>query len=399
MNKRLLLVSTLDSDQPFGAFTRPYYLGQYLTKYFDVFQLGLNCSAVDYAPSKSIGSRSLGSYIKAIQDSIDKFQPDIVYAQETLPGLAALISLTTKKRHNCSLALDFHTFSAYEYWSRLFSVDKPLNEFIQLIKTYIAQGTLIFSGNPIIAAGDATPKLIKQWYGFNHSNIHCIGNGITQDFLEADVTNTSDPFEKLRPAKVVVLVAPKTFQFPSNDMSVSMAIDVAKRLESHGSKVQFVVIGRDGKDIQQPLPSNIHFLGFLPSRKDFVTHLHHADIGFLPFPKQAVAGGARNKTLDYFASNKLVISTPEGLRGVEEFQNLKHLLVTGYAIDEVAEKVLDAALNLDKYQHLANAAHTLIRDKYSWSAKAKNVAQVLMSLQNSRFIDQTQISKLKKSEV
>lgn len=386
MNKRLLIVSTLDSDQPFGAFTRPYYLGQYLTKYFDVFQLGLNCSTVDYAPSKSIGSRSLGSYIKAIQNSIDEFQPDIVYAQETLPGLAALISLKTKKRSNCSLALDFHTFSAYEYWSRLFSVDNSLNEFVQLIKTYIAQGVLIFSGNPIIAAGESTPKLIKQWYKFNHSNIHCIGNGVTQDFLDADVSTACDPFEKLRPAKVVVLVAPKTFQFPSNDMSVSMAIDVAKKLESYSDKVQFAVIGRDAENTQQPLPSNIHFLGFLPSRNDFVTHLHYADIGFLPFPKQAVAGGARNKTLDYFASNKLVISTPEGLRGVEEFQDSKHLLVTGYGIEEVAEKVLDAALNLDKYQYLASRANALIREKYSWSAKAQSVAQVLMSLQDSQFV-------------
>jgi glycosyltransferase involved in cell wall biosynthesis len=380
MNKRLLLVSTLDSNQPFGAFTRPFYLGQYLTEYFDVRQLGLNCATVDYAPSVSVGSRSLTSYIKAIQKSIDEFQPDVVYAQETLPGLAALISLTIKKRKNCSLALDFHTFSAYEYWSRLFSVANPLNEFIQLIKTYLAQGVLIFSGSPIIAAGESTPKLVKQWYGYNPNNIHCIGNGVTEDFLNLEASIIPDPFAKLRPAKIVVLVAPKTFQFPSNDMSVSMAIDVAKHLENHGDKVQFVIIGRDGKDIQQPLPTNIHFLGFLPSRQDFINHLHHADIGFLPFPKQAVAGGARNKTLDYFASKKLVISTPEGMRGLDEFQHLKHLLVSGYAIEDVANLVLDAALNLDKYQPLADAAHALIREKYSWSAKANHVASVLMSV-------------------
>ena len=385
MSKRLLLVSTLDSSQPFGAFTRPFYLGQYLTKYFDVCQLGLNCSTVDYAPSVSVGSRSLSSYIKAIQKSIDEFQPDVVYAQETLPGLAALISLAIKKRENCSLALDFHTFSAYEYWSRLFSVANPLNEFVQLIKTYLAQGLLIFSGKPIIAAGESTPQLVKQWYGCNSSNIYCVGNGVTEDFLNVEAA-TSDPFEKLRPAKIVVLVAPKTFQFPSNDMSVSMAIDVAKCLENYYDKVQFVVIGRDAKDIQQSLPSNIHFLGFLPARKDFINHLHHADIGFLPFPKQAVAGGARNKTLDYFASKKLVISTPEGMRGLEEFQHLKHLLVSGYAIEEVANLVLDAALNLDKYQPLADAAHTLIREKYSWSAKAQNVAEVLMSVKKNQLI-------------
>lgn len=42
--------------------------------------------------------------------------------------------------------------------------------------------------------------------------------------------------------------------------------------------------------------------------------------------------------------------------------------------------MLDAALNLDKYQPLADAAHALIHEKYSWSAKAQHVAEVLMSV-------------------
>lgn len=135
MGKRLLIVSTLDSSQPFGAFTRPFYLGQYLTKYFDVFQIGLDCSFVKYAPSISIGSRNLKSYIQAIGKCIDEFCPDIIYAQETLPGLAALISLKLRKGYKPYLVLDFHTFSAYEYWMRLFSVANPFKEFVQCIKT------------------------------------------------------------------------------------------------------------------------------------------------------------------------------------------------------------------------------------------------------------------------
>ena len=373
-----MIVSTLDSNQPFGAFTRPFYLGQYLVKYFDVFQLGLNCSAVNYAPSVSLGTRSLSSYIQAVQKCIEEFRPDIVYAQETLPGLAALISLTLKRQKNCSLVLDFHTFSAFEYWSRLSSVANPFKEFMQFIKTYIAQGVLIFSGNPIIAAGESTPRLISQWYGNTPRKIYCIGNGVTEDLLmNGHLPPEPDPYQALRPAKIVVVVAPKTFQFPSNDMSVSMTIEIAKYLEPHHQNVHFVVIGRDTNEIEQALPSNITFVGFLPNRKDFVTHLRYADIGLLPFSKQAVAGGARNKALDYFACKKLVVSTPEGLRGLEEFHNLQHLLVTGYSAPEVANVVLDAALNLEKYQPLTEAAYTMIRDRYSWSAKAQNVAKIL----------------------
>ncbi len=383
MGKRLLIVSTLDSSQPFGAFTRPFYLGQYLTKDFDVLQLGLDCSSVKYAPSISIGSRSLKSYIKTIEKCIDEFCPDIVYAQETLPGLAALISLRLKKRRNSSLVLDFHTFSAYEYWMRLFSVANPFKEFVQCIKTYIAQGILIFSGSPIIAAGDSIPKLISQWYGKAPEQIYSIGNGVTEDLLSTESFLSKDPYQAFRPAKIVLLIAPKTFQFPSNDMSVSMTIQVAKHIENHQEKIHFVVIGRDSSDISEPIPSNISFLGFLPKREDFVKHVKYADIALLPFSKQAVAGGARNKALDYFASRKLVVSTPEGLRGLEEFRHLEHLLVTGYSTEDVANTVLDAASNLEKYQSLVDTAYTLITEKYSWNARAQNVAQILMEVSAS----------------
>lgn len=118
-------------------------------------------------------------------------------------------------------------------------------------------------------------------------------------------------------------------------------------------------------------------LVFYLERKDFVNYIKYADIGLLPFPKQAVAGGARNKALDFFASKKLVVSTPEGLRGLEEFCNQKHLIVTGFSTGEVADAILDATSNMEKYQPLTEAAYTLIKEKYSWSARARAVAEIL----------------------
>ncbi|MGB3760427.1 MAG: glycosyltransferase family 4 protein [Rivularia sp. (in: cyanobacteria)] len=382
MGKRLLIVSQLDSSEPFGAFTRPFYLGQYLTEHFDVCQLGIDCSSVDYTHSISVGSRSFKSYIKSVQNCIDEFQPDIIYAQETRPSLAALTALKLKKTQ-CPLVLDFHTFSAYEYWSRLSSVNNWSKELTQCIKTYIAQGILVFSGHPIIAAGESTPKLISQWYGKNHQQICCIGNGVTEDLLGNHSLDDNDPYQELRPSKVVVVVAPKTYGFPTNDMSVSMTIDIAKQLEKNQQKINFIVIGRNRDDIEEELPSNIHFTGFLPSRNDFITHIKYADITLLPFSKQAVAGGARNKALDYFASKKLVISTPEGLRGLEEFRHLEHLLVTNYSTKDIAQTILDAASNEAKYQPLAEAAYCLIKDKYSWNARAQSIANFLLTATNS----------------
>ncbi len=382
MGKRLLIVSNLDSSEPFGAFTRPFYLGQYLVEHFDVCQLGLDCSAVDYAPAISVGSRSLNSYIKSVQKCIDEFRPDIIYAQETRPSIAALAALKLKK-YQFPLVLDFHTFSPYEYWTRLSSVNNWFQELRQCVKTYFAQGILVFSGHPIIAAGESTPKLISQWYGKNPQNITCIGNGVTEDLLQNHSLDDNDPYQELRPSKVVVVVAPKTYGFPTNDMSVSMTVDIAKKLENSPIKINFIVIGRDRDDIQEELPSNIHFTGFLPSRNDFITHIKYADICLLPFSKQAVAGGARNKALDYFASQKLVISTPEGMRGLEEFRHLQHLLITSYSTEDIAETILDAASNEAKYQPAAQAAYNLIKEKYSWGARAQSITKILLTASNS----------------
>jgi glycosyltransferase involved in cell wall biosynthesis len=379
---KLLIVSTLDSNEPFGAFTRPFYLGMYLSQYFEVCQLGLNCSAVDYAQSISINNRSLRAYIQAIQKCISEFNPDIVYAQETLPALAAWLVFTFKKPEKCRLVFDFHSLSAFEYWNRLTSAPNPFNQFTQLIKTYLAQGILINANKPIIAASSSIIDLIPKWYKISPRQIYCVSNGVADDLLNSP-SEQVDPYQQFRPAKIVAVIAPKTFSFPTNDMSVSMTIQIAQYLESRHQNIHLVIIGRDESGFEEPLPSNLTFTGFLPKRSDFLAHLVYADLGLLPFSKQAVAGGARNKALDYLACQKLVVSTPEGLRGLEDFSDRQHLLVSGYSVEEVANTIIDACTNLENYQPLAERAYQLIQEKYSWSAMATQVADIL-NQQNSQ---------------
>lgn len=388
MRRRLLIVSTLDSKEPFGAFTRPFYLGLYLAEHFEVCQLGLDCSAVDYARSISVGDRSLSTYIKTIRESMVDFQPDVVYAQETLPAIAALIACSFPKKPASSkpavpqntipkpaLVFDFHTLSAFEYWSRLSTSPQPLQELKQLVKTYLAQGLLVLSGKPIIAAGKPVVQGIKKWFGVSSDRIYCLGNGIPEDIL--NFSGEPDPYQALRPAKIAVVVAPKTFQFPTNDMSVARSIDIAECLTAHAQEIHVVVIGREAPETHSKLPKNLSFAGFLPSRADFLAHLHYADIGLLPFPKAAVAGGARNKAMDYLACKTLVISTPEGMRGLEAFHHRQHLLVTEDSAADMAKTLLAVCQNIQAYQPLAEAAFERVQSDYSWAAIAQKVANIL----------------------
>ena len=344
----------------------------YLSQQFEVCQLGIDCSAVDYTQSISIGSRGLKSYIQALQNAIAEFKPDVVYAQETLPATAALI-LFTRQPQQCRLIFDFHTLSAFEYWTRLSTAKNKSTELKQFIKTYLAQGTLIFSGRPIIAASQSIVEMIPRWYKKQPKKIASVGNGVSEDLLNLDSLELANPYTQLQPAKIVTVIAPKTFSFPTNDMSVEMTIEIARCLESQNRNIHFIVIGRDAEE-NIPLPSNITFTGFLPQRSEFLAHLKYTDIGLLPFPEKAVAGGARNKALDYLACQKLVISTPEGLRGLEAFKDGEHLLVTSYSIEDIAQTISDACLNLDRYQPLIDNSYQLIANEYSWSAMAGKVA-------------------------
>ena len=382
MTTRLLIVSTLDSKEPFGAFTRPFYLGMYLARRCQVCQIGIDCSAVDYAQSVSVGSRSFKSYIQAIQKTIKEFQPDIVYAQETLPATAALLTFKLYRLQKCRLVFDFHTFSAFEYWTRLSTAENKFTELKQFVKTYFAQGNLIFSGKPIIAASQSVVESISQWYKIRPKQIYSVGNGVSEDLLNLYSYQLENPYLKLQPAKIVTVIAPKTFSFPTNDMSVDMTIEIAKCLELRNRNIHFIVIGR-GKKQNVKLPSNITFTGFLPQRSDFLAHLKYADVGLLPFPEKAVAGGARNKTLDYLACQKLVvISTPEGLRGLNEFKHQEHLLVTNYSSEEIAQVIDETCQNLNYYQKLAQTSYDLIKEKYSWSAMAEKVSRILNLREN-----------------
>ena len=349
----------------------------YLTRQFEVCQLGIDCSAVDYAQSVSIGSRSIKSYIKAIQQALVEFNPDIVYAQETLPATATLLTFALKKPKNCRLVFDFHTLSAFEYWTRLSTAENKFTELKQLVKTYFAQGNLIFSGKPIIAASQSIVESISQWYKIKPKQIYSVGNGVSEDLLNLASYKLENPYFKLQSAKIVTVIAPKTFSFPTNDMSVEMTIEIAKYLESKNRDIHFVIIGRDNEQ-NIPLPSNITFTGFLPQRSDFLAHLKYADIGLLPFSEKAVAGGARNKTLDYLAcQNLVVISTPEGLRGLKEFKHQEHLLVTNYLPETIAQVIGNTCQNIDDYQSLARTSYNLIDKKYSWSAMAEKVGEIL----------------------
>ena len=86
---RILIVSNMNASQPYGAWTRPYYLGEALSNYTEVVRLGFDTSDVTYAPAQSIRSKDIPAYLHAIRSAALDFKPDVIYCHETFPAMAA----------------------------------------------------------------------------------------------------------------------------------------------------------------------------------------------------------------------------------------------------------------------------------------------------------------------
>ena len=93
---------------------------------------------------------------------------------------------------------------------------------------------------------------------------------------------------------------------------------------------------------------------------------------------EAVCGGARNKVLEFFARGKAVISTKEGMRGVENAKSGEH-----YLHAETPKEFYDALLllrdDLDLRLRLGRAARWIAKD-YLWSSAARRLLGIFQSV-------------------
>src|SRR3954468_11254501 len=92
---RVLIVSNLDSANPFGQFTRPFYLGEGLAEAgMAVGQLGVDATRVTYGPAWSTGTQSMSLLRRALRQAVAEFEPDVLYAHQNLPAVVAIREAT-----------------------------------------------------------------------------------------------------------------------------------------------------------------------------------------------------------------------------------------------------------------------------------------------------------------
>jgi glycosyltransferase involved in cell wall biosynthesis len=165
----------------------------------------------------------------------------------------------------------------------------------------------------------------------------------------------------------------------ANELAVKFTLQVAKRLLElpDSSKIRIVIIGGGWQTEQVELFPNLIYLGHV---KDYMAYIDHADICLLPYPQVAVCGGARNKALDYFVREKIVLSTIEGMRGLTEFKPGEHAYYSTDDPVKFANDLLKIINNFDDYRYLGEKARRLVKTEYNWQKSAVKVLSTLKQI-------------------
>ncbi len=354
---KILVVSNMDSQQPYGNFTRPFYIGLELAKVADVYQIGYDCSRVKYSPSFSLFSHSVIRYMQAITRSVRQFKPDIIYSQENRPNLGSfLYSLGDNRPISI---YDFHSSPAYEYM-----LD---GQRLKELRALLIEKALLLRKNIVTVAGENVREMLIKLYGkaFIH---HCmvVPNGVPSHFLERERAETS-PYEEFQGKVFVLSVAPRNFA--SNIESVKFVIEIAKHSQHH-REMWFVILGGGPK---LDAPDNVIFTGHVD---DVIPYIDHADICLSAYPSNSVCGGARNKVLEFFSRRKIVLATHVGVLGIEEAEHNRNVFLSSTDASKFAEDLYYILDNKKQFNQICNAAFALIMEKYTWAIAAKKLLSI-----------------------
>lgn len=357
---RVLIVSNLDSGQPFGQFTRPFFLGRALARRgVEVGNVAPDCSRVDFGPSWSVGHQSARSLVPACRAAIRAFRPDVVWAHQNLPGTVAVATAGS-----LAVAADLHSLPSVEW--RIAAAQQPVSERATLLgragKAFAAERVVALRASALVAAGEEVAEVFAAVHLPPRAPV-VVPNGIPDELLDDPPSERPPPLAGRGPHAVAAIPAGTS---ASNDASLDYLREVARELARRSSAARLHVIGTEGA-----AEAGLEFHGFQP----VAPWLDHCDAWLLPYPfASRTCGGARNKLLDGLGRAPRIVTTSEGLRGLPDAAGWPGVAVAPDTVEGFA-RVLDDAM-ADGGPTLA-AQRAAVRATLSWEALGEQLERHL----------------------
>lgn len=376
------MISLADKKQPYGSTTRPFYLGENLSKAgcqilhicesnpihrknVDTVSVG-DCgfSLLNYAGSSKRKIRTL------ISERIKTFAPDVIYAHQIV---CANIGLRLRHKLCRPHVYDAHSSVALEMPA---NTNIPLKKKLWLIVNEII--ILKFTNKIIAPSADLKNFLVKK-YRIQPGKIVVVKNGVD---LNSFYPERSD--NRLRKslgisdeADVIVFTNPRIEAFPTNAIALDYFFKIIPEIEKRVPKVCFIIIG--GGPEPNPPSNKVIYTGFVDSLRPYI---NLASICVAPFPPSAICGGIRNKVCEYFACGKAIVSTEEGMRGFDDAIPDFHYLLAKDGQDFV-QKIVYLLNSPGKARQLEQNSLGLSK-RYDWEHRSKALQKELKKIVASR---------------
>jgi len=361
---RVLIASKLNTQQSYGGSNRALHLGRYLAEKVDVFHVGLNCSSVDYAPSRSTGSPAVGAFVREIKRAIHDFDPDVVFSAESRANLAC--RLLRLSDHRPRWVIGFDSSPAFEWKSYLDSSQLPrLRGTARYVLSRTIERIILSSGAPVVVVSNFLRNLVREWYGVTPGRLHVVSNGAPPDLPERRPSAVSPYRGSDEGARIALLIAPR--HFFSNVLAVRFAHEVAERLEVLNPDIRIVIVG--GGPVLGAAP-NVRYVGYVD---DVVPYIDFADVCLLPYPPDAVCGGARLKAMEYLARGKPVLSTSEGVRGIDGLRDGVEVVIAPANPEDFARALYDLIRDRSRHATLAPAGRDFVALHHDWRLLAQQL--------------------------
>ena len=213
------------------------------------------------------------------------------------------------------------------------------------------------SANASIFVSDAEAALFRTLAPEAAATTHAIANGVDCDYF-SPAHGFVHPFDERGPN----LVFTGTMDYrPNVDAVTWFASDIFPQIRRLKPSATFTIVGAKPTAEVTRLEerSGITVTGRTP---DVRPYLAAADAVVAPM---RIASGIQNKVLEGMAMAKAVITTPQGLEGIDAVPD-RHLLLA-----ETADDFVNAVLHLNPVTAtaLGHAARQLMEEHYGWTAR------------------------------
>ena len=223
-------------------------------------------------------------------------------------------------------------------------------------------------------AGDA--RALEADHGLATGTVQVLPNGVSlQDVSYTPPEQRSEAAPALRtrlglPEEQAVALFVGSAHRPNVD-AASEILDIARALPD----VSFVLAGEHTDQLDaHTAPANVSLLGAVDD--DLLDALHSgADVALNPM---RTGGGSNLKVLGYFAAGIPVVSTPMGVRGVDDAGRYASVATADRFADAVREVVADPGGS--GAHRRAAEARTLVEEQFDWAAIGARFADMVAGI-------------------